>query len=184
MRRQKDALIVRQPWQQLVRAGTRVNTVLAGQRYRVTFQLLDAEQLRAQQFRIPAVARRVPCAGRKSEPSGGYDILLAGAPDGQRSTGVMTWVAENAYLVRSDDQAGTRASARDLPPGERAGPDSRAGGQEALHGPWAGATEKHPGCLAGGRGVDKKKGWAVGPTPLCLSLHPRRHGAVRDGRRQ
>jgi hypothetical protein len=35
-----------------------------GQRYRVSFQLLDTEQLRAQQLRIPVVTRRIPYARR------------------------------------------------------------------------------------------------------------------------
>ena len=49
----------------------------AGQRYRVAFQLLDAEQLRAQQLRIPVVMQRIPRARRSAEPFDDYDVLLA-----------------------------------------------------------------------------------------------------------
>jgi hypothetical protein len=51
--------------------------VLTSQRYRVTLQLLDAEQLRAQQLRIPIVMQRIPRARRNSEPFDDYDVLLA-----------------------------------------------------------------------------------------------------------
>jgi hypothetical protein len=40
----------------------RIDSMLAGQRDRVPLQLLDAEQLRAQQLRIPGVTQRIPCA--------------------------------------------------------------------------------------------------------------------------
>lgn len=53
----------------------RIDSVLTSQRYRVTLQLLDAEQLRAQQLGIPVVTRRVPCERRKSELLDDYDIL-------------------------------------------------------------------------------------------------------------
>jgi hypothetical protein len=51
--------------------------VLTSQRYRVTLQLLDAEQLRAQQLRIPVVTQRFACARRNSEPFDDYIVLLA-----------------------------------------------------------------------------------------------------------
>ncbi|MHB1403496.1 MAG: hypothetical protein ACYCWB_13955 [Thiobacillus sp.] len=51
--------------------------MLAGQRDRVTLQLFDAEQLRAQQLGIPVVSQRISCACRKSEFFDGYDMLLA-----------------------------------------------------------------------------------------------------------
>jgi hypothetical protein len=51
--------------------------VLAGQRDRVTLQLFDAEQLRAQQLGILVVSQRISCACRKSEFFDGYDMLLA-----------------------------------------------------------------------------------------------------------
>jgi hypothetical protein len=53
--------------------------VLACQRDRVTLQLLDTEQLRAQQLGIPIVAQRIACARRKSERIDDYDMLLARA---------------------------------------------------------------------------------------------------------
>ena len=49
--------------------------MLASQRYRVTLQLLDTEQLRAQQLSILLVAQGVPCAWRKSQLSD--DFLLS-----------------------------------------------------------------------------------------------------------
>ncbi|MDP2111023.1 MAG: hypothetical protein Q8N48_02805 [Thiobacillus sp.] len=49
----------------------------ARQRDRVTLQLFDAEQLRAQQLGILAAAQRISCACRKSEFFDGYDMLLA-----------------------------------------------------------------------------------------------------------
>jgi len=61
IRRQQHALIVRKPWQQPVRPRVRIDSMLAGQRHRVPLQLLDAEQLLAQQFRIPGIAQRIPC---------------------------------------------------------------------------------------------------------------------------
>ena len=66
--------------------------MLAGQRYRVTLQLLDAEQLRAQQYGILVVAQRISCTRRKSEPFDDYDILLAIIRDSQRNTGLMACV--------------------------------------------------------------------------------------------
>jgi hypothetical protein len=51
--------------------------MLPSQRYRVTLQLLDAEQLRAQQLCIPVVTQRLTCARQQSEPFDDYDILLA-----------------------------------------------------------------------------------------------------------
>lgn len=53
--------------------------MLASQRYRVTLQLLDAEQLRAQQLGIPIVTQRFACSRRNTELSDDYDILLAKA---------------------------------------------------------------------------------------------------------
>jgi hypothetical protein len=50
--------------------------MLAGQGYRVPLQLLDAEQLRAQQLGIPVVTQRVPLMCRKAELFDGDDILL------------------------------------------------------------------------------------------------------------
>jgi len=50
--------------------------MLAGQRQRVTPQLLKAEQLRAQQLRIPVMPRRMVRARRKSENISDYDSLL------------------------------------------------------------------------------------------------------------
>jgi len=49
----------------------------ARQRDRVTLQLFDAEQLRAQQLGILVVVQRISCARRKSEFFDGYDMLLA-----------------------------------------------------------------------------------------------------------
>ena len=66
--------------------------MLASQRNRVTLQLLDAEQLRAQQLNIPVVTQRIPCVCRKIELFGDYDILLAQTRGSQRSTGLMTCV--------------------------------------------------------------------------------------------
>jgi hypothetical protein len=51
--------------------------MLASQRYRVTLQLIDAEQLRSQQLSIPAVTQRIPCACRKYKLFDDYDIILA-----------------------------------------------------------------------------------------------------------
>ncbi|MCW5204828.1 hypothetical protein VU02_02735, partial [Desulfobulbus sp. N2] len=51
--------------------------VLAGQYYRVTLQLPDAEQLRAQQLSIPAAAWCIPCVCRGFELFDDYEILLA-----------------------------------------------------------------------------------------------------------
>ena len=67
--------------------------MLASQRYRMTLQLLDAEQLRAQQLSIPVVTQRIPRARRKSEQFDYYDILLARTRGGQRGTGFMTCVS-------------------------------------------------------------------------------------------
>lgn len=66
--------------------------MLACQRDRVTLQLLDTEQLRAQQLGIPVVAQRIPCARRKSERFDAYDMLLARILDAQRSPGLMTGI--------------------------------------------------------------------------------------------
>jgi hypothetical protein len=55
----------------------RIDPVLASQRYRVTLQLLDAEQFGAQQLRIPLVTRCIQCACQKSELFDDYGILLA-----------------------------------------------------------------------------------------------------------
>ncbi len=52
VRCQQDLFIVIQPRQQPVGARTRINPVLARQRHGVTLQLLDAEQLRTQQFGV------------------------------------------------------------------------------------------------------------------------------------
>jgi hypothetical protein len=54
-----------------------IDPMLTGQRYRVPLQLIDAEQLRAQQLSIPAVTKCSPFVCRKSELFDGYDILLA-----------------------------------------------------------------------------------------------------------
>jgi hypothetical protein len=62
IRRQQNAHIVRQSWQQPVRPRTRIDAMLASQRYRVTLQLLDAEQHRAQQQSILLVPQRIACA--------------------------------------------------------------------------------------------------------------------------
>jgi len=51
--------------------------VLTSQRYRVTLQLLDAEQFCAQQRRIPVVMQRIPRARRNCETFYDYDVLLA-----------------------------------------------------------------------------------------------------------
>jgi hypothetical protein len=51
--------------------------VLASQHYRVTLQLLDAEQLRTQQLGITVVMQRIARPRRKSELFGNYAILLA-----------------------------------------------------------------------------------------------------------
>jgi hypothetical protein len=60
--RQQNARIVRQPQQQPVRPRARVDSMLPRQRRRVTLQLLDAEQLRAQQLGVAVVMQRVPRA--------------------------------------------------------------------------------------------------------------------------
>ncbi|MHB8919778.1 MAG: hypothetical protein ACYC3N_01925 [Halothiobacillus sp.] len=60
--------------------------MLASQRYRMTLQLLDAEQLRAQQLGIPVVTRGVSCERRKSELLDDYDILLVRIQRSQRNT--------------------------------------------------------------------------------------------------
>ena len=52
IRRQHNTRIVRQPWQQPVRPRMRIDVMLPRQRYRVTLQLLNTEQLRTQQFSI------------------------------------------------------------------------------------------------------------------------------------
>ena len=69
----------------------RIQTVLAGQRYRVTLQLLDTEQLRAQQLGIALVTQRIACARRKPELSGDYEILLAGTLGNPRRSARMKW---------------------------------------------------------------------------------------------
>jgi hypothetical protein len=66
--------------------------VLAGQHDRVTLQLLDAEQLRAQQLGIPVVTQRIPCACRKSELFDDDNLLLARTRAGQSSPGLMTGI--------------------------------------------------------------------------------------------
>jgi hypothetical protein len=66
--------------------------MLARQRDRVTLQLLDAEQFRAQQLGIPVVTQRIPCACRKSELFDDDDLLLARTRGRQRSTGLMICV--------------------------------------------------------------------------------------------
>jgi hypothetical protein len=66
--------------------------MLARQRDRVTIQLLEAEQFRAQQLGIPVVTQRIPCARRKSELFDGYDMLLARTLDGRRNPGLMTGI--------------------------------------------------------------------------------------------
>jgi hypothetical protein len=50
--------------------------MLASQGYRMTLELLDAEQLRAQQLRIPVIAQHIPDACRKPELFDDYVILL------------------------------------------------------------------------------------------------------------
>ena len=50
--------------------------MLASQCYRVTLQLLDAEQLRAQQLGIPVITQRTPCACRGIYPFNGHEFLL------------------------------------------------------------------------------------------------------------
>jgi hypothetical protein len=59
VRRQQNPGVVRQPWQQLVRPAPRFDSMLARQRDRVTFQLLDAEQLRTQQLGIAVSTQRI-----------------------------------------------------------------------------------------------------------------------------
>lgn len=54
--------------------------MLAGQCYRVTLQLLDAEQLRAQQLCVPVITQRIPGARRISKIFADYDILPARFP--------------------------------------------------------------------------------------------------------
>ena len=62
----------------------RIDSMLVGQRYRVTLKLLDAEQLRAQQLSIPVVTQWIPCARRKSELFEYDDIPLARILGSQR----------------------------------------------------------------------------------------------------
>jgi len=62
VRRKQNARIVRQPRQQPVQPRARVDSMLPRQLRRVTLQLLDAEQLRAQQLGVAVVMQRVPRA--------------------------------------------------------------------------------------------------------------------------
>jgi hypothetical protein len=78
--------------------------MLASQRYRVSLQLLDAEQLRAQQLGIPAATQRVPCACRKSELFDDYDILLARTRVVSAALDLEPVFTENSYHVLSDHQ--------------------------------------------------------------------------------
>jgi hypothetical protein len=73
---QQDALIIIQPWKQPVWPRMLIDPVLTGQRYRVTLQLLDAEQLRAKQLGIMVVAQRIPGACQKPDFFDDYEILL------------------------------------------------------------------------------------------------------------
>ena len=66
--------------------------MLACQRYCVTLQLLDTEQLRAQQLGIALVAQRTAYARRNPELSGDYEILLARTSGDPCSTGLMKCV--------------------------------------------------------------------------------------------
>ena len=72
--------------------------MLASQGYRLTLQLLDAEQLRAQQFGIPVVMQGFARARRNTELSDDYDILLAMAPGGWYRAGRMAcvWLTTDA----------------------------------------------------------------------------------------
>jgi hypothetical protein len=65
----------------------------------VTLQLLDAEQLRAQQLRIPVVMQRIPRARRNSEPFDDYDILLA-LVRGARCCAVLTTCDRRKLMPR------------------------------------------------------------------------------------
>jgi hypothetical protein len=81
--------------------------MLASQYYRVTLQLLNTEQLRAQQLSISVATQRTPCACRKSELFfDDDDILLVRTRADQHRTGP----AENSYHVFSDHQPVTRRS--------------------------------------------------------------------------
>jgi hypothetical protein len=66
--------------------------MLTSQHYRVTLQLLDAEQLRAQQLGIPVVAQRFAGACRNTKLFDDYDILLALARGVRCSAGLTTCV--------------------------------------------------------------------------------------------
>jgi hypothetical protein len=63
--------------------------MLARQGDRMTLQLLDAEQFRAQQLGIPVVAQRIPRARRKSECFDIDALLLTRTWGGQNGTGLM-----------------------------------------------------------------------------------------------
>ena len=66
--------------------------MLTSQRYRVTLQLLDTEQLRAQQLRIPVITQRIPCAPRNKDVFNAYEFLLSSTWSEQRDTGPMNSV--------------------------------------------------------------------------------------------
>jgi hypothetical protein len=63
--------------------------VVLSQRYPVALQLLDTEQLRAQQLGILLVTQHVACAFQESEPSDDYKIFLVGSRDDQRKTRII-----------------------------------------------------------------------------------------------
>ena len=76
-----------------------IDPVLTGQRYRVTLQLLDAEQLRAKQLGIMVVAQRIPGACQKPDFFDDYEILLERIRGGQCSTGLVTSACRKLMLV-------------------------------------------------------------------------------------
>jgi hypothetical protein len=97
--RQQHARIVRQPWQQPVRPPARIDPMLTSQHYRVTLQLLDAEQLRAQQLGIPVVTQRLARARRNAKLFDDYDILLALARGAWCRSGLMACVCLTTYAM-------------------------------------------------------------------------------------